>query len=175
MKECLVCGQRAGTTRATRWLACPECPQRAPLSCPLPCIPVSEADQPLSASRTRDSRRPGPLRVSTRRQHDIIGLGIGRLLLANLIAHCEALGLRQMVAAVGDSANVASVCLQAQPCLPDARSAFSAVVPGPVRKGFAIRSGRVDLRRGSVERVRTQPEAAVFVPSLAGGLTLSER
>jgi phosphinothricin acetyltransferase len=44
-------------------------------------------------------------------RHDIIGRGVGRLLLAELIAQCEALGLRQMVAVVGDSANVASVRL----------------------------------------------------------------
>jgi phosphinothricin acetyltransferase len=44
-------------------------------------------------------------------RHDVIGRGVGRLLLAELIARCEALGLRQMVAVVGDSANVASVRL----------------------------------------------------------------
>jgi L-amino acid N-acyltransferase YncA len=44
-------------------------------------------------------------------RHDAIGRGIGRLLLAELIARCEALGLRQMVAVVGDSANLASVRL----------------------------------------------------------------
>ncbi len=44
-------------------------------------------------------------------RHDIVGRGVGRLLLAELIARCEALGLRQMVAVVGDSANVASVRL----------------------------------------------------------------
>ncbi|WP_149536644.1 GNAT family N-acetyltransferase [Siccirubricoccus phaeus] len=44
-------------------------------------------------------------------RHDIVGRGVGRLLLAGLIARCEALGLRQMVAVVGDSANLASVRL----------------------------------------------------------------
>lgn len=44
-------------------------------------------------------------------RHDIVGRGVGRLLLAELIARCEALGLRQMVAVVGDSANLASVRL----------------------------------------------------------------
>jgi L-amino acid N-acyltransferase YncA len=44
-------------------------------------------------------------------RHDIVGRGVGRLLLGDLIAHCEALGLRQMVAVVGDSANLASVRL----------------------------------------------------------------
>ncbi|MBR0644736.1 GNAT family N-acetyltransferase [Plastoroseomonas hellenica] len=44
-------------------------------------------------------------------RHDAARRGIGRLLLAELIARCEALGLRQMVAVVGDSANLASVRL----------------------------------------------------------------
>jgi phosphinothricin acetyltransferase len=38
-----------------------------------------------------------------------IGNGIGRVLLAELIATCEQRGLRQMVAVIGDSGNVASV------------------------------------------------------------------
>ena len=42
---------------------------------------------------------------------DAIGRGIGAMLLAALIADCEALGLRQMVAVVGDSANAASIRL----------------------------------------------------------------
>ncbi len=37
--------------------------------------------------------------------------GLGRLLLAELIARCEALGARQMFALVGDSANTASIGL----------------------------------------------------------------
>jgi len=44
-------------------------------------------------------------------RHDARGRGVGRQLLAELIARCEALGLRQMVAVVGDSANEASVRL----------------------------------------------------------------
>jgi phosphinothricin acetyltransferase len=44
-------------------------------------------------------------------RHDIVGRGVGRLLLAELIAQCEALGVRQMVAVVGDSANLASLRL----------------------------------------------------------------
>jgi phosphinothricin acetyltransferase len=41
------------------------------------------------------------------------GQGIGRLLLAELIARCEAAGARQMVAVIGDSANTASIALHA--------------------------------------------------------------
>lgn len=42
-----------------------------------------------------------------------IGRGIGRALLAELIARCEAGGWRQMIAVIGDSANVASIGLHA--------------------------------------------------------------
>ena len=42
---------------------------------------------------------------------DAAGQGIGTRLLTALIAECEALGLRQMVAVVGDSANLASIRL----------------------------------------------------------------
>jgi phosphinothricin acetyltransferase len=44
-------------------------------------------------------------------RHDTLRRGIGRQLLAELIARCEEIGLRQMVAVVGDSANLASVRL----------------------------------------------------------------
>ncbi|MDB5315649.1 MAG: FAD-dependent oxidoreductase [Rhodospirillales bacterium] len=44
-------------------------------------------------------------------RHDCIGRGIGRTLLHALIERCEALGYRQMIAVVGDSANLASVRL----------------------------------------------------------------
>lgn len=44
-------------------------------------------------------------------RHDIVGQGVGRKLLGELIIRCEALGLRQMVAVAGDSANLASVRL----------------------------------------------------------------
>jgi L-amino acid N-acyltransferase YncA len=39
--------------------------------------------------------------------------GVGRLLLGQLIARCEALGLRQVVAVIGDSANTPSIALHA--------------------------------------------------------------
>lgn len=41
------------------------------------------------------------------------GRGIGRALLAALIERCEALGFRQMVAVVGDSANAGSIAVHA--------------------------------------------------------------
>ncbi len=39
------------------------------------------------------------------------GKGLGRLLLTELIAQCDALGMREMVAVIGDSANRASIAL----------------------------------------------------------------
>ena len=39
------------------------------------------------------------------------GKGMGRALLGDLIARCEALGMRQMVGIIGDSANAASIGL----------------------------------------------------------------
>ncbi len=42
---------------------------------------------------------------------DMVGRGIGRALLRAVIGACEARGFRQMVAVVGDSANLASVRL----------------------------------------------------------------
>ncbi|QBX37384.1 N-acetyltransferase family protein [Brevundimonas sp. S30B] len=41
------------------------------------------------------------------------GRGVGRALLEALIARCEALGLRQMAAVIGDGANAGSVALHA--------------------------------------------------------------
>lgn len=41
------------------------------------------------------------------------GRGIGRLLLAELLARCEAWGARQMIAAIGDSNNRASIAVHA--------------------------------------------------------------
>jgi phosphinothricin acetyltransferase len=43
-----------------------------------------------------------------------IGRGTGRLLLARLLAACTALGYRQMVAVIGDSAHLASIRLHEQ-------------------------------------------------------------
>ena len=40
---------------------------------------------------------------------DLTGRGLGRLLLVELLARCEAAGARQMLAVIGDSANAASV------------------------------------------------------------------
>jgi L-amino acid N-acyltransferase YncA len=42
---------------------------------------------------------------------DLIGQGVGKALVAEIIAVCEAMGLRQLVAVIGDSANAASLGL----------------------------------------------------------------
>ena len=42
---------------------------------------------------------------------DAAGRGIGTLLLAELLARCEALGARQMLAVIGDAANLGSIGL----------------------------------------------------------------
>ncbi len=44
---------------------------------------------------------------------DHIGQGIGKMLLSELLVRCEAVGCRQMVAVIGDSANTGSIGLHA--------------------------------------------------------------
>ena len=44
---------------------------------------------------------------------DFHGRGVGRALLAELIARCEGLGYRQIIAVIGDSGNAASIGLHA--------------------------------------------------------------
>ena len=47
--------------------------------------------------------------VYIRAEH--MGQGLGRALLSELMRHCEALGIRQMLAVIGDSANAGSIGL----------------------------------------------------------------
>lgn len=54
------------------------------------------------------------------------GLGVGRLMLAQLIERCEALGLRQMTAVIGDSENTGSIRLHEAMGF-DHRGVFTAV------------------------------------------------
>jgi phosphinothricin acetyltransferase len=44
---------------------------------------------------------------------DLHGKGVGRAILAELVARCEGLGYRQIIAVIGDSANAASIQLHA--------------------------------------------------------------
>ena len=46
-------------------------------------------------------------------RHDMQGRGVGRALLEELVRRCEALGYRQIIAVIGDSANAASISLHA--------------------------------------------------------------
>ena len=41
----------------------------------------------------------------------VVGRGVGKSLLSTLVARCEALGFRQMIAVIGDSANQGSIAL----------------------------------------------------------------
>lgn len=47
-------------------------------------------------------------------RQDAIGRGMGSALLAELVARSEALGYRQLVAVIGDSANASSIALHAR-------------------------------------------------------------
>src|SRR5918995_882571 len=48
-----------------------------------------------------------------RRYRDVIGRGVGKRLLDELIRRCEVLGYRQIIAVIGDSANQASIGVHA--------------------------------------------------------------
>ena len=46
-------------------------------------------------------------------RHDMTGRGVGKRLLEQLVRQCEALGYRQIIAVIGDSANGASIGVHA--------------------------------------------------------------
>jgi phosphinothricin acetyltransferase len=46
-------------------------------------------------------------------RHDMVGRGVGKALLDELIRRCEGLGYRQIIAVIGDSANAASIGVHA--------------------------------------------------------------
>ncbi len=65
-----------------------------------------------SSFRTRSAYRfvvEDSVYVAPERQ----GQGVGRTLLTELIVRCEALGMRQMIAIIGDSGNAGSIALHA--------------------------------------------------------------
>ncbi len=81
----------------------------------LPWLTAEAGGQPLgyayaSPFRTRHAYRH-TLEDSIYLHPDARGRGLGRLLLAELLARCEALGARQMLAVIGDSGNLGSVAL----------------------------------------------------------------
>jgi phosphinothricin acetyltransferase len=65
-----------------------------------------------SLYRTRSAYRY-TLEDSVYVRHDSAGRGVGKAILAELIRRCEALGYRQLLAVIGDSANEASINLHA--------------------------------------------------------------
>jgi len=65
-----------------------------------------------SLYRTRSAYRYS-LEDSIYVRHDMHGRGIGKALLGELILRSEALGYRQLIAVIGDSANAASINLHA--------------------------------------------------------------
>ena len=66
----------------------------------------------VSPYRTRSAYR-FTVENSVYVRHDLVARGVGRALLAELIARCERLDLNQMIAVIGDSANAASIGLHA--------------------------------------------------------------
>jgi L-amino acid N-acyltransferase YncA len=62
--------------------------------------------------RTRSAYRYA-LEDSVYVRPDLVGKGVGRAILADLIARSEKLGYRQVIAVIGDSGNAASVALHA--------------------------------------------------------------
>jgi phosphinothricin acetyltransferase len=62
--------------------------------------------------RTRSAYRYA-LEDSVYVRQDMLGRGVGRAVLVELIQRCEALRYRQMIAVIGDSANAASIGLHA--------------------------------------------------------------
>ncbi|HEX7761578.1 MAG TPA: GNAT family N-acetyltransferase [Caulobacteraceae bacterium] len=86
---------------------------------------------------------------------DAIGRGVGKALVAQVIARCEALGLRQMIAVIGDSGNAGSIGLHRSLGFQDAG----------VGKAFGYKHGRwVDV----VWMQRALNEGAASPPSAAG-------
>ncbi len=85
------------------------------LARPLPYL-VAEQEGPVVGYAYAGPYRPRPVYWNTVEdtvylRPDAVGEGIGRLLLSGLVARCTALGLRQMIAVVVDSGNLASVRL----------------------------------------------------------------
>jgi phosphinothricin acetyltransferase len=84
----------------------------------LPYLAAAEAGQVLGYGycapyRARSAYRYA-LEDSIYLRHDALGRGIGSLLLGELLGRCEALGYRQVIAVIGDSANAPSIALHAR-------------------------------------------------------------
>jgi L-amino acid N-acyltransferase YncA len=90
---------------------------------------------------------------------DAVGRGVGRAVLSAVLEACEAMGLRQVVAVIGDSGNAASIGLHRSLGFEDAG----------VGRGFGYKHGRwvdiVWMQKALNGGLETAPDAA--------GLTLS--
>jgi L-amino acid N-acyltransferase YncA len=98
---------------------------------------VAEVDGGIAAYAYASRYRPRPgyrytVENSVYVRHDAHGKGLGSALLAELVAQCTACGCRQMIAAIGDSANVASIRLHE-------RAGFQ---PAGVLKSVGYKHGR---------------------------------
>ena len=106
----------------------------------LPCLLAEDAGQVLGFAYA------GPFRLRAAYRYtvedsvyiapDAVGRGVGRAVLAEVLTACEAAGVRQVVAVIGDSGNAASIGLH--------RSL--GFEPAGVGRGFGFKHGRwVDI------------------------------
>ncbi|PON15236.1 GNAT family N-acetyltransferase [Candidatus Entotheonella serta] len=77
---------------------------------------VAEVEQRIAGYTYASYYRPRPAYCHTVENSVYVASwaqqrGVGRMLLAELIERCEAVGKRQMIAVIGDSGNVASIAL----------------------------------------------------------------
>ena len=107
----------------------------------MPCVVAEEAGRVRGFAYAARAARPRQayrytLEDSVYIAPDAIGKGVGRAVLSALIAECEALGIRQLVAVIGDSGSAASIGLH---------RALGFVDAG-VGKSFGFKHGRwVDI------------------------------
>ena len=90
----------------------------AVLALGLPYLVIEEAGQVLGFSYASSFRPRAAYRYTAEDSVYVApgqqGRGIGRALVAEVMARCQALGLRQLVAVIGDSGNEASLRLHAR-------------------------------------------------------------
>ena len=106
----------------------------------LPCLLAEDAGQVLGFAYA------GPFRLRAAYRYtvedsvyiapDAVGRGVGRAVLAEVLTACEAAGVRQVVAVIGDSGNAASIGLHQS----------LGFEPAGVGRGFGFKHGRwVDI------------------------------
>jgi phosphinothricin acetyltransferase len=89
--------------------------RRAVVAHGLPYLVAEEADRVLGYAYAAPFRARAAYRYTAEDSiyiaPEAIGQGVGRALLSAVLAACEAMGLRQVVAVIGDSGNAASIGL----------------------------------------------------------------